>query len=262
MKMRSVSLSPRSGLAAIALAAIALGAGCSMGKAKKEMMGGATVTGGQVANVSAPLPSVIYVEDFTVAPGAIKQASGLISEMKDATAERPHLLGGGGGILGGSGLLGRREQSDTPSAQSVVSTLAESITKTINEQNLGIPAQRLPEGYSLPTTGWVVRGQFVSVDPGNRAERAVIGFGTGEATTQVNAEVDQLTPEGGTQIITFGTNADSGKSPGAVVTMNPYVAAAKFVIGKNATSRDITNMGEAIGKRVAKLVRGDATPEP
>lgn len=257
MKMRFAPPSlPFFAIAAIALA----GAGCSMGKAKKEMMGGATVTGGQVANVSAPLPAVIYVEDFTVAPGAIKQASGLLSEMKDATAERPHLLGGGGGLLGG-GILGRREQSDTPSAQSVVSTLAESITKTINEQNLGIPAQRLPEGYSLPTSGWVVRGQFVSVDPGNRAERAVIGFGTGEATTQVNAEVDQLTPEGGTQIITFGTNADSGKSPGAVVTMNPYVAAAKFVIGKNATSRDITNMGEAIGKRVAKLVRGEAAPE-
>jgi hypothetical protein len=39
---------------------------------------------------------------------------------------------------------------------------------------------------------------------------------------------------------------DPSKLPGAVVTMNPYVAAAKFVMEKNASERDIQKTADQI----------------
>lgn len=225
-------------------------AGCSLSQAKREAMGGATASPPQILDATATAPRVVYVEDFSVAPGAIKPASGLISEATEELSERPRLLGGGGG-----GLLGNRMGSDTPTPEQVVSTLATSLTEGLQKQNLGFPVERIAPGTPLPSSGWVVRGQFVSVDPGNRAERAVVGFGTGAATSEVNVEVDRLDPGTATPVVRFGTQADSGKMPGAAVTMNPYVAAAKFVLGKQATTRDVQSMGTEIAKQIADFAR-------
>ena len=137
----------------------------------------------------------------------------------------------------------------------VVEQLSASITKGLNDQKLGYPAERIAPGMSPPASGWLVRGKIVSVDPGNRAERAVVGFGAGEATASVEVEVDRLDTGTQTPVLRFGTSADSGKAPGAVVTMNPYVAAAKFVIGKYATSRDINAMGTEIAKQITDAAR-------
>jgi len=233
----------------LAVSSVAAVCGCSLGHARRELAGGATASGQRVLDAASPPPKQVYVADFTVNEGAIKPASGLISEVGDEVAEeRPHLLGGGG-------VLGRRLTSDTPTPEAVVDTLASSITNGLNEQNLGIPAQRILPGAPLPSSGWVVTGRFVSVDPGNRAERAVVGFGAGEATTEVTVEVERLGPGSATPVLQFGTQADSGKMPGAAVTLNPYVAAAKFVLGKQATTRDVQAMGEEIAKQIADYAR-------
>jgi len=225
-------------------------AGCSLGQAKREIAGGATASGKQVLDSDAAPPKRIYVADFVVQEGAMKPGSGLIEEAGEELKERPHLLGGEGG-----GILSRRATSDVPTADQVVETLAASITEGLTEQHLGFPVSRIPPGASVPESGWVVNGQFVSVDPGNRAERAVVGFGTGAATTEVNVEVDRLGEGKETPVLRFGTQADSGKMPGAAVTMNPYVAAAKFVLGKQATTRDVTAMGKEIAKQIADYAR-------
>jgi hypothetical protein len=239
---------------AVAAIVVVASIGCSLGQAKRELAGGATATGEQVLDTGAPPPRAVYVADFAVDPGAIKPASGLVSEVGDsvgeAVQERPRLLG-----LGSGGILGRRLSSDTPTPEAVVNTLATSITDALNEQHLGFPAERIPPGAPLPSSGWVITGRFVSVDPGNRAERAVIGFGTGAATTEVLVIVDRLGPGTSTPVLQFGTQADSGKMPGAAVTMNPYVAAAKFVLGKQATTRDVQAMGKEIAKQIADYAR-------
>ena len=58
----------------------------------------------------------------------------------------------------------------------------------------------------------------------------------------------------------FGSNADSGHAPGAVVTMNPYAAAAKFVLGRNATQRDIQKMGGRSRRRSRSTRASAASP--
>ena len=241
----------------LAAAAPALIAGCG-GRLGRELGGGATVENRDVLDTEAVAPKMVYVADFSANPADFKAPSGLVSEVLD---DRPRILQGG---ASGSGraLLGRIGSSDAADPGQVVDLLAGSITDGLNAQQLGVQAVRIAPGAPPPASGWLIRGRIVSVDPGNRAERAVVGFGTGEATAEVRVEVDRLEPNSRVPIMRFGTKSDSGKAPGAVVTMNPYVAAAKFVIGKNATSRDINALGQEIAKQIADYARSRGAGAP
>jgi hypothetical protein len=53
----------------------------------------------------------------------------------------------------------------------------------------------------------------------------------------------------------FGTAKEPNRIPGAVVAMNPYVAAAKFVLQQNATERDIKRTAEQIAEQILKYVQ-------
>jgi hypothetical protein len=232
-----------------ALLAIAVcAAGCSVGQAKRALGGSAATSGTQVVDTNTQPPKQVYVADFAVDDGAIKVSSGVIAEGEQVLRNRPRLLGGGG-------ILRRRTDSDFPSAGEVVNTLAASITDALNQEHLGVAAERIAPGAPLPSSGWVINGRFVSVDPGNRAERAVVGFGAGAAKTEVTVEVDRLGEGSSKPILRFGTQAESGHMPGAAVTMNPYVAAAKFVLGKQATAHDVQAMGKEIAKQIADYAR-------
>jgi hypothetical protein len=50
----------------------------------------------------------------------------------------------------------------------------------------------------------------------------------------------------------FGTAKDPSRIPGAAVTRNPYVPAAKFVLQKNATARDIQRTAGQIVEEIVK----------
>jgi len=258
---------------AIALPACLALAACSEAKkAGGYLAGEAKVSNQQGSTDVGPPPRVVYVAQFTVAEGAIKQQGGMLGQAEQMVNERPHLLGGGGGLLGGGGgeggggggIIARRTAPDNPTADQVTDVITQAIIKGLQGEQLGFPVEGLPAGAAPPASGWLVQGQFQNVDPGNRAQRAVIGFGAGEATTEVAVEVDRLAPGSVTPVLQFGSDADSGHAPGAVVTMNPYAAAAKFVLGRNATNRDIEKMGQAIAEQIAKYARekGVAPPKP
>jgi hypothetical protein len=54
----------------------------------------------------------------------------------------------------------------------------------------------------------------------------------------------------------FEASNNSGKMPGAaVVKMNPYAAAAKFVMSRHADEREVRNTAETIAERVAEQLR-------
>ena len=252
----------------VALAAALALAGCSQArKAGGYLAGEAKVGNTQTAADVGPPPRVVYVASFAVAPDAIQKQGGLFGAAEQAVQQRPRLLGGilGGGEGGGGGIIERRTAGDNPTADQVTQLLAQSIVEGLQSEQLGFPAEYLPPGAPPQSSGWLITGEFTSVDPGNRAQRAVIGFGAGEATTEVDVTVNRIA-DGGTPtpVLQFGSNADSGHAPGAVVTMNPYAAAAKFVLGRNATQRDIQKMGEAIAQEIAKYARerGVAPPKP
>jgi hypothetical protein len=236
-------------------ACIALAACSQTTKAGGFLAGEAKVSNQQASQDVGPPPRVVYVAQFTVSQGAIKQQGGLFGAAEQMVEKRPHLLGGGG-------IIDRRTAPDNPTPEQVTEVITKAIIDGLKSANLGFPVEALPPGTPPPQSGWLVQGQLDNVDPGNRAQRAVIGFGAGEATTEVAVEVDRLGPGTVTPVLQFGSDADSGHAPGAVVTMNPYAAAAKFVLGRNATTRDIEKMGQAIAQEIAKFARERGVAPP
>lgn len=242
-------------------ASLALAACSQARKAGGYLAGEAKVSGQQATPDAGPPPRAIYVATFAVAPEAIQQQGGLFGAAEQAVQQRPRLLGGMLGGGGGGGVIERRTAGDNPTADQVTQVLAKAILEGLQAEQLGFAVEYLQPG-APPPVGWIVTGEFTSVDPGNRAQRAVIGFGAGEATTEVAVTVERVDGGAATPVLQFGSNADSGHAPGAVVTMNPYAAAAKFVLGRNATQRDIEKMGQAIAQEIAKYARERGVAPP
>jgi uncharacterized protein DUF4410 len=71
----------------------------------------------------------------------------------------------------------------------------------------------------------IVDGQFTDISEGNRLRRMVIGLGAGASVLDTSVQMYQRTDAGSTQLMEFGTHADSGKMPGAGIT-GPAGAAA------------------------------------
>lgn len=232
------------------LALLVVAAACaSRGGSGNYMTGQATVTDQPVATVKdVPAPRAIYVGAFTTDPGVIQAPGGVIGEGEQLLADRPRLLGG-------QGPLARRAAADQPTPEGVSDTLESAVTDGLQQANLGIPVYRLAPGAPTPDHGWVVTGDVTSVDPGNRAERAAVGFGAGAATAEVDVSVDAIDGSRRIPAIRMSTQTDSGHMPGGAVTLNPYVIAAKFVLGRNATAKDLQRLGGAIAQEIATRAR-------
>ena len=190
-------------------------------------------------------PSVVYVADFDL------QADEIRSDSPLAALPRPGLLGNGP-----LGLLKSRESQARSLVDLMASTIVADLTKA------GIPAQRWNADTSPPTSGWMVRGAFLTVDEGNRLRRAVIGFGSGQTDLQVATSIDQLSAETSpAPLYQVDTAADSGRMPGAIVTLNPYAAAARFVLSGHDLDRNTKATAGKIADEVVQRLHA-APPAP
>ncbi len=155
------------------------------------------------------------------------------------------------------GRLGKRlprfaKGSPSERARQIVDTMAESLVQRLSAK--GLPAQRLRNtAGNLPPEGWLVQGTFTEIDEGNRLKRAGIGFGKGAESMDLQLGISDLaSSDPRAAFVVFGTAKEPSRIPGAVVTMNPYVAAAKFVLQKNATERDIQKTAAQIVDEIVK----------
>lgn len=192
-------------------------------------------------------PSVIYIQDFDLGYDATQQDSG----------ERGRIIGR---------VLPRMSERNDPQrkARQLVELMSDSLAKGFAAK--GIDARRCIPGTPLPGDGWLIRGVFTEIDQGKRVVRAVIGFGAGSTEMEINVSISDLAVNPDAPFIVFGTEKEAGKMPGAVVTMNPYVAAAKFVMQKNASEKDVKKTAAQIVDQVAdyigKLGNKDAPDAP
>jgi hypothetical protein len=143
--------------------------------------------------------------------------------------------------------------------------MSESIVKDLGKK--GITAARLPANSPFPQQGWLVRGVFLKIDEGNRVRRAVIGFGSGQTDLEVATSTDALSAKTApAPLYREQTNATSNKLPGAVVTLNPYVAAAKFVLAghdlDHSTQVTAQKIADEIAARVMGAAQGDRHDDP
>ena len=180
----------------------------------------------------------IYVSDFDLDAANVKvDPGGLEGEVRPKIIESPR----------------KREERD-PQAQAkmLVDLMSNCIVDDLHKA--GYKARRLPTGESRPPAGAWVHGIFTEVDEGNRRQRAVLGFGAGQSKMDLYVTLTDLAqPE--KPLYTVGKHDDSGKKVGAVATMNPYVAAAKFVLEKNAPEKTVKKTAAEISADVVKHLK-------
>lgn len=137
--------------------------------------------------------------------------------------------------------------------------LSELLSTTIARElaDLRIPAYREPTGAPMPQEGLVVTGEFLEVDEGNRLKRAVVGFGAGGTDVLVSVSVYDLAHSRDQPVLMYGTGTGSRSSPGGLISLNPYAMAAKYVLSRNATEKDVRRLGRQIARDLAQLEAAD-----
>jgi hypothetical protein len=175
----------------------------------------------------------VWVSDFELDVGDVKtDKGGIVGEVRPGILERPRK---------------RREQDPEYQAKKIVDLMAKSIVADL--EKAGYKAERLPPGAAQPATGAWVRGVFTEVDEGNRRRRAIVGFGSGETKMDLYVTLTDLAaPQ--KPLYEAANKENSGKKIGAVITMNPYVAAAKFVMEKQAPEKTVKKTASDIAKEV------------
>jgi hypothetical protein len=187
------------------------------------------------------LPSV-YVADFDLEAEDVHQDQGLL----------PHPLGRQGP---GSRIrsMGKGDGDPQKQAREIIDLMSDSLVKDL--MKLGYSCRRVEPGEHLPGSGILLRGLFANVDEGNRLRRAAIGFGAGHTDVQVIVSVSNLGAGSVQPFYEVNSGAKKGKMPGAVITMNPYVAAAKFVLAGKDMKKGVTQAASNIATAVDKQVR-------
>jgi hypothetical protein len=185
----------------------------------------------------------IYISDFELDAQDVQVDKGsIVGQLRPGILERP-----------------RKRQQTNPAVQAkkLVDTMSQTIVADLQKD--GYNAQRLPSDDAKPATGAWVHGVFTQVDEGSRLHRAVIGFGSGETKMDLFVTLTNLaSPE---RPLYESTQAGtSKKTPGAAITLNPYVTAAKFVVEQNAPEKTVKRIASQISKEVASHLQQPAAP--
>jgi len=152
----------------------------------------------------------------------------------------------------------KREQTD-PQAQAkkLVDTISKSLVDDLHKA--GYKAQRLGPNDPTPSSGALVAAVFTEVYEGNRMHRALIGFGSGGVRMDLYVTMSDLaSPQ--KPLYNQAQEDTSAKKPGAAITLNPYVAAAKFVMEKNAPEKTIKKTASEISAEVVKHLKEQESP--
>jgi hypothetical protein len=199
----------------------------------------------QAAGETVTAPRVVYVEDFALDPAIVRTASDVPSQI---IARRPILSQ----MRERTGILRPTDSSDPETeARQAINLLAESIVGGLTRG--GVAAQRIAAGAPVPPDAWVVRGQVDQLSEGNRTQQAVVGLGAGEPVVEVSGNVDATQ---GT-VVTFGDQSRTHRMPGAAATRNPYAIAARFVMTRGSTSRDVQQLGENLASEIVSYMRSN-----
>jgi hypothetical protein len=188
-----------------------------------------------LAAAQAPAPAaaptrVVYVQDFEAHTG-------------DAAG------GGGSSRKGPLSIL----RSARASEKAVVS--AGSLSGAIADQfkAQGYASERISREALLPKQGWLVTGIFYAIDSQTGLMK-MPSFITGQpdpVNTKVTVSVADLAADPNAPFIVFG-EADALRGQGPPVGWNPYVVAAKFVIGQVESGADIKKLAKEIVDTILK----------
>jgi uncharacterized protein DUF4410 len=157
--------------------------------------------------VNAARPAQVIVYDFAVSGSEVTQNQSVFQRFYRAAAMNAE----------------QEQASELQTGHAVAKDLSTALVKQLTD--LGFNAQEVQRGTSVPDGALVIDGQFVNVDEGNRLRRLVIGFGTGASKLDTQVKIYQFANGTPAQLLDFSTHAESGKMPGAALTMGAGAAA-------------------------------------
>lgn len=176
-----------------------------------------------------PRPSRVLVYDFAVSPDEVKLDQGISGKVMDLMKGTP------------------RSTEEIEIGHKVADALSKYLVEDINK--LGLPAKRASGEPSREQNALMIRGQFVSIDEGNQAERMVVGLGLGRTEVEAHVQVVDLTPGSEKVVETLEATAQSGAKPGAA-EMAGVGAVAGHLLVSAAVSTGVGVASEAYGANV------------
>lgn len=199
-------------------------------------------------------PSTVYVADFYLSPEQIQS---------EHIVERPRPLRSMMDEVRGEDPASRAKRLIRMLSESIVAELQLSGVNAeyLAGQQTGFRQQMIPPDADLPNQGWIVSGWFEKADEGNRAMEATVGFGTGAENVGIEVLVSDLAGNVRAPFLFIGSNSDERHLPGGVVTLNPYVMAAKFVLSREDMERDVKTQGQMIARKLIAYMNTGATPQ-
>jgi Domain of unknown function (DUF4410) len=180
-------------------------------------------------------PTIVYVEDFKI-------------EKKSADGDQQSL-----GAGRARALIAQAKSATGMQSIQMVDLMSSSLVSDLNRG--GVRAQRLTAGEPRPKTGWLVRGIFTEVDQGSRVLRSQVGFGAGATDLAVLVNVADLQKGKIEPFYKLETQAGSREMPGAVVTRNPYVAAAKFIMARRDLPKNIRQTAQTVADQIVRRAK-------
>ncbi len=193
-----------------------------------------------------PRPDRILVYDFAVSPEEVKLDKGLSADLMQKYEEHK-----------GSSRTAEEIKVGHKVADAVAAELVNKI------RGYGLMAERafgLPQGKGKLL---MVKGQFLSIDEGNRTERVAIGLGAGRTSVQANVQLYEMTPGGMKEVDALRGTAKSGRKPGmgemmGIGAIAGHLLTSTVISGALAAGTEMTSATvEADGKRLAENIAQD-----
>jgi hypothetical protein len=189
----------------------------------------------------------LIVVNFYVPQGTVQEKQGILQKKGPL---RQALSGGDNSA-----------NEEVVKAQKASKLLARTLTEKLNDNDALKAAKIFAEYDDLPdeptsSDTLVVDGSFLLIDEGGRLLQTGIGFGAGASKVEIETELLDYSKAPPVQIMQIGSHSNPRRGPGAILMMNPYVAAAKFVMSKNATDKDIKKIAGGLAQEIAKYLTG------
>ncbi|NKC30461.1 DUF4410 domain-containing protein [Falsiroseomonas selenitidurans] len=216
-------------LPTLALAGLLLGA-CS--QARVEPMAAAPAGTAQAAPL--PRPAQIAVAPFTLDPARVTLDSAPLLRARRA--------------MGGDDTAARQA-----AAAEAVAAFRTALVAALREKGFAIAEP----GAATALPRLVVGGQFTALEEGNRARRAVVGFGLGASRVAGAAELTWQDAAGSRVVDRFTLDADSGRMPGGVLGAGRGAGlvvagtAIRGAVGEARGPQEIGKLAEGAAERIA-----------
>ena len=147
-------------------------------------------------------------------------------------------------------------------AQAIASMLSERLVAEMRER--GINAERAYPSTNPPETALLVKGQFITMDEGERRRRVLIGFGAGANELQVRLQVYQVIDGRLMRIGEADADAQGSRRPGMLVPIAGAVATGRaagaviaggLTIRQERTAGDLDDDVERLAKKLGEQAR-------